>query len=224
MTKTNDVDAAPVHCIVTMPAMPFTPYYQDSHCTIYHADCRQVLPFLSVADLVLTDPPYGINATKQTLGKGKKEFHRGAWDENVPRNMPQVIDAGKAACIWGGNYMTAFLEPTNHWLVWHKANDGRSFSECELAWTNFGCQTRHLTHHWGGEEKRHPTQKPLDVIRWCFKWAPDDPQNIIDPFMGSGTTLLAAKLDGRHAIGIELEEQYCEIAAKRLSQTVGSMF
>ena len=202
------------------PVVPFDPYFKRNGITIYNADCRQVLPFLSVADLVLTDPPYGINATKQTLGSGKKEFYRGAWDENVPRNMPQVIDAGKSACIWGGNYMTAFLEPTNHWLVWHKANDGLSFSECELAWTNFGCQTRHLTHHWGGEKKRHPTQKPLDVMRWCFKWAPNDPQTILDPFMGSGTTLLAAKLDGREAIGIELEEQYCEVAAKRLEQEV----
>jgi DNA modification methylase len=199
--------------------LPFKPYYDRDGITIYNADCRQVLPFLSVADLVLTDPPYGINATKQTLGSGKKKFHRGSWDANVPRNINQVLDAGKMACIWGGNYMTTFLDPTNDWLVWHKNNDGLSFSECELAWTNFGCQVRHLTHHWGGEEKRHPTQKPLAVMRWCFKWA-DDPKTVVDPFMGAGTTLLAAKLDGRKAIGIELEEQYCEIAAKRLEQGV----
>lgn len=197
------------------------PYYQDEYCTIYHGDCRHVLLTVQRQDLVLTDPPYGIKANKQTLGSGRKKFHRGGdWDLSIPTNIDQILGAGKLACIWGGNYMTEFLPPTNDWLVWHKDNDGLSFSECELAWTNFGCQMRHLTHHWGGEKKTHPTQKPLNVMRWCFKHAPGDPQSIIDPFMGSGTTLLACKLEGRKAIGIELDESYCEKAANRLRQGV----
>ncbi len=199
---------------------PFKRRVVIGDCTLYEADCLELMPHLGAFDAVVTDPPYGINATKQTLGTGKKKFKRGNWDANIPRNILQVLDAGKYACIWGGNYMTQFLDATNDWLIWHKANDGLSFSECEMAWTNFGCQTRHLTHYWGGEQKRHPTQKPLDVIRWCFRHCPDDPQVIVDPFMGSGTTLLAAKLDGRKAIGIELEEEYCEVAVQRLAQNV----
>lgn len=206
--------------MVAENGVPFKPYYQDDRCTIYCGDCRQVLPFLPKADLVLTDPPYGIKATKQTLGKGKKEFHRGNWDNTIPRNLNQVVDAANFVCVWGGNYLTRELEPTNDWLIWHKNNDGRSFSECEMAWTNFGCQSRHLTHHWGGEEKRHPTQKPLAVIKWCISLAPIETELIIDPFMGSGTTIVAANIDGIKSIGIELEEQYCEIAAKRLEQGV----
>ena len=206
--------------------VPFKPYYDEGGITIYNADCRQVLPFLDVMDLVLTYPPYGINATKMTMGKGQsskpkaKRFNSSWCDENIPRNLNQVLDAAKYACIWGGNYMTQFLEPTNDWLVWHKKNDDRSFSECEFAWTNFGCQSRHLSHNWGGELKSHPTQKPLDVIRWCFRWVPEDVQAVIDPFMGSGTTLVAARLEGRKAVGIELEERYCEIAVNRLQQRV----
>ena len=120
------------------------PFYRDEHCTIFNADCRKVLPFLDVCDLVLTDPPYGINATKMTMGKGQSDkpkenrFNEKTWDETTPRNMLQVLDAARWACIWGGNYMTDVLEPTNDWLIWHKANDDRSFSECEMAWTNFG--------------------------------------------------------------------------------------
>lgn len=208
---------------IVMASVPFEPFYHDSHCVIYNADCRKVLPFLEVMDLVLTDPPYGINATKMTMGKGQsskpkaKRFNNSSWDENVPRNLNQVLDAGRYACIWGGNYMTQFLEPTNDWLVWHKKNDDRSFSECEFAWTNFGCQSRHLSHHWGGELKSHPTQKPLDVIRWCFRWVPEV-MTVIDPFMGSGTTLVASKAEGRFSVGIELEAEHCKTAVKRLAQ------
>jgi DNA modification methylase len=100
-------------------------------------------------------------------------------------------------------------------------NDGRSFSECELAWTDFGKQARHFAWSWlhGGEEKSHKTQKPLALMRWCLSFAPDA-ETIVDAYLGSGTTLVAAKLEGRRAVGIELEERYCEIAANRLSQGV----
>ena len=223
MIQGKTMTVAPLQHVV-MASVPIEPFYHDSHSVIYNADCRKVLPFLEVLDLVLTDPPYGINATKMTMGKGQsskpksKRFNNSSWDENVPRNLNQVLDAAKYACIWGGNYMTQFLEPTNDWLVWHKKNDDRSFSECEFAWTNFGCQSRHLSHHWGGEQKSHPTQKPLDVIRWCFRWVPEDVQTVIDPFMGSGTTLVAAKAEGRFSVGIELELEHCKTAVKRLAQ------
>lgn len=195
------------------------PYYERDGIVIYHGDCHEIVPdvWLGV-DLVMTDPPYGIDACNMTLGKGRKEFVRGDWDRDRP-DISNLL-AARRLCVWGGNYFTDVLPPTNDWLVWHKRNDGRSFSECELAWTNYGCRTRHLSHHWGGEIKQHPTQKPLRVIRWALGLAPEPVTLVLDPFMGSGTTLRAAKDLGIRAIGIEIEERYCEIAAKRLEQGV----
>ena len=193
-------------------------YYEQDGITIYHGRCEDVLPQLKSFDLLMTDPPYGINACNQTLGKGKKKFKRGDWDRTRPEGMAEIVATAKFACVWGGNYFADVLPVNNDWLVWHKANDGRTFSEVELAWTNYGKQTRHKTHNWGGEQKRHPTQKPLAVIKWAIGLAPESVESIVDPFMGSGTTLLAAKLAGITAVGIEIEETYCEIAANRLRQ------
>jgi site-specific DNA-methyltransferase (adenine-specific) len=191
-----------------------TPYYEHGGITIFHGDCREILPSLPKVDLVLTDPPYGIDACNMTLGKGKKDFVRGDWDRVRP-DLQVVMLAARFHRIWGGNYFTDALQPTNDWLIWHKLNDGRSFSECEMAWTDYGKQTRHISHHWGGEEKQHPTQKPFSVVLWALQLAPTEGA-VLDPFMGSGTTLVACKRLGRRAIGIEIEEKYCEIAAKRL--------
>lgn len=196
-----------------------TPYYEEVGITIYHANCLDVLPTLPKVDLVLTDPPYGINACNMKLGNGAKKFHRGDWDRERP-DISGLIDAGTFLCIWGGNYFTDLLPPTNHWLVWRKLNDGLSFSECEMAWTNYGRQVRHLSRHWSGEIKDHPTQKPQPVMAWALSLCPQPVATVLDPFMGSGTTLQVAKTSGLKAIGIEIEERYCEIAVNRLRQGV----
>lgn len=195
------------------------PYYEHAGITIYHGDCREVMSSVVGADLLLTDPPYGIDACAMTLGKGKRDFVRGDWDRSRP-DITNLLGLTRVACVWGGNYFTDALPPTNDWLIWHKRNDGRSFSECEMAWTNYGTQARHFSHHWSGEVKEHPTQKPYAVIAWALRLAPPPVALVVDPFMGSGTTLVAAKNAGHRAIGIEIEERYCEIAAKRLSQEV----
>lgn len=195
------------------------------NATLHLGDCREILPTLGRVDAVITDPPYGISANKQTLGKGKKEFDRGGdWDNEAPE-IRGLLDLAPLVCVWGGNYFSDQLPVTNDWLVWHKLNDGRSFSECELAWTNFGKQTRHLSHHWSGEEKEHPTQKPLPVMLWCVQQA-GDALTIIDPFMGSGTTGVACMNLGRSFIGIERETKYFDIACRRIedAQRQGRMF
>lgn len=182
---------------------------------LWLGDCREILPTLPKVDAVITDPPYGIGANKQTLGKGKKEFDRGGdWDNAAP-DLTACISAGRLLCFWGGNYFADQLPVTNDWLIWHKVNDGRSFSECEMAWTNFGKQTRHLSHHWSGEEKAHPTQKPLPVMLWCVGMAADA-ATVLDPFMGSGTTGVACMNLGRRFIGIERERKYFDIACERI--------
>ena len=185
------------------------------NATLYLGDCREILPILPKVDAVITDPPYGIGANKMTLGKGKKEFSRGGdWDDSRP-DISWIPGHAAGFCIWGGNYFADMLPPTNDILVWHKLNDGRSFSECEFAWTNCGKQSRIKSHHWSGEEKEHPTQKPLPVMLWTLGWFPDA-QLILDPFMGSGTTGLACAALGRGFIGCEIDPAYFDIACRRI--------
>ena len=184
------------------------------NATLYCADSYEVLTQIPCADAIVTDPPYGICASSQTLGAGKKDFYRGDWDRGTIDISPFLnFDF---LCFWGGNYYTDILPPTNDWLIWHKKNDGRSFSECEMAWTNFNKQMRHFQHHWSGEQKKHPTQKPLAVMQWCLSFLPSDIA-ILDPFMGSGTTGVAALKRGNPFIGIEKEPAFFEVACKRIA-------
>ena len=207
------------------------PYYQDKSTTIFVGDCRDILPHLEPVDLVLTDPPYGIgeadgkNVSRSLLAVSK-DYGVASWD-NEPIDdclMRDVRNAGKWAIVFGGNYYE--MPPSSCWLVWDKENGNTDFADCELAWTNLKKAVRMKRHQWHGmlrknkEYRNHPTQKPLDLIRWCINQAPDDVQTILDPFAGSGTTGVAAKLEGRKAILIELEEKYCAIAATRLRQQV----
>lgn len=207
------------------------PYYQDEAVTIYHADCRDVLPTLEPVDLVLTDPPYGIG---EAAGKNKsrsrmavaQDFGEADWDDTpISTGLLELVRAaGQTQVIFGGNYYD--LPPTSCWLIWDKDNGASDFADCEMAWTNMTKAVRLIRYRWAGmlqedmsnkEHRWHPTQKPLAVLRWCIERVPTA-QTILDPFMGSGTTLRAAKDLGRKAIGIEIEERYCEIAAKRMSQ------
>lgn len=218
--------------------MSIKPYYEHQGITIYHGDCREILPELSRFDLLLTDPPYGVG---EASGKNKtrgcitafagakntfiksRDYGDESWD-NAPIDQSVIDDAVslcKKAIIWGGNYYS--LPPSPSWLVWDKRNGANDFADCELAWSNLGCAVRKIEHLWNGmlrkdnEERFHPTQKPLGVMSWCVSLSKVT-GTVLDPFMGSGTTLLAAKLHGLTAVGIEMSEKYCEIAAMRLSQ------
>ena len=165
---------------------------------------------------LLTDPPYGINANKQTLGTGKKKFHRGDdWDVEVP-DFYYVLALVNKAIIWGGNYFADKLPINNDWLCWHKKNDGLSFSEFELAWTNLGKNCRMLSHHWGGETKEHPTMKPLKLMEWCINYLDDKP--ILDIFLGSGSTMVASHQLKRKCYGMELDPKYCQVIIDRMKK------
>jgi len=195
------------------------PYYEDDAVTIYHADCRDVLPTLGPVDLVLTDPPYGISfASQPTKWQRLAKMNPADWDEERPDLTPLIL--APSVCIWGGNYFP--LPVSRGWFVWIKPDAPPSMGGAELAWTNRDANTKYISQSIGAtnaERLGHPTQKPLRVMKWCVEQFPDAP-TILDPFMGSGTTLRAAKDLGRKAIGIEIEEKYCEIAAKRMSQMV----
>lgn len=208
------------------------PYYDHGGITIYHGDNRKILPLLDQKfDLLLTDPPYGIGENAHRVASRTKlaattDYGSFDWDKE-PADR-QTIDYSVSICrhavIWGGNYF--HVPPSRGWLVWDKLNSG-NFADCELAWTNLKMSVRKFTLLWngmirGGEQRGvkrvHPTQKPVELMHWCLSHA--DAKSVLDPWMGSGTTLVAAKFRGLKAVGIEINEQYCEIAAKRLSQEV----
>lgn len=183
------------------------------------SDAKVINRFKTTFDAVITDPPYGINADKQTMGTGAKEFHRGNWDSVKP-NVKQLLGLAPKVIIWGGNYFTDELPVTNDWLCWHKKNDNLSFSEFELAWTNLGKQCRHLSHHWSGEVKQHVTMKPSPVMDWCVKFI-DQGAKILDVFAGSGSTLLAADRNNQIGYGIELDPKYVDVILDRLEKQTG---
>jgi len=203
------------------------PYYEDESVTIYNADCRDVLPMLDKVDLVLTDPPYGIGRDGKPPSTSSHGGHKGyefmGWDTNRPscETFERILSAASDSVIWGGNYFADFLPPQRGWLVWDK---GQRIDQAdgELAWSTQQTPLRIYTLNRvaiANDGAVHPTQKPRSLMRWCIGFFPDA-QTILDPFMGSGTTLRAAKDLNRKAIGIEIEERYCEIAAKRMSQLV----
>ena len=202
--------------------IPFEPYYDRDGITIYNADCKKVLPFLGSFDLLLTDPPYGIDAGNMNLGGyASSQIECGDWDKKAPTTatIQNSIEKAKDSIVWGGNYFD--LPKSRNFLVWDKTTEmqGRSFAECEMAWCSWDAVARVFRFSPTQMKKVHKTQKPLDLMRWCLSLVPDA-QTILDPFMGSGTTLVAAKLEGRQAVGIEINEKYCESAAKRLEQGV----
>lgn len=207
-----------------------TPYYSHGGIMIYHGDCREVMPTLPHFDLLLADPPYGIGeSSKKNASRGKlanpRDYGVYDWDHSP---VPQaVMDLARSICrwqiIWGGNYYP--LPPCIGPLIWDKENTG-DFADGEMAWNNLGKALRIKRHLWNGfirkgrEERFHPTQKPLDVIAWALSKAPANVMTVLDPWMGSGTTLMACRNAGKQCVGIDREERYCEIAVRRLEKVV----
>ena len=194
--------------------------------TLYLGDCMDILPMLDMVDAVITDPPYGINENhKKVASRGKlaapKDYGEFNWDVAPPAT--ELINAIRNKATWcaffGGNYFE--LPPTSCWLVWDKLNGDNDFADCELAWTNWPKAVRRLQWRWNGmirqgnEERFHPTQKPLGVMKWVIDLCPKS-ETIFDPFMGSGTTGVAAIQMGRKFIGIEREPKYFDIACERI--------
>jgi len=211
------------------------PYYQDEWVTIYHGDCREILPELDIkVDLVLTDPPYGIGeAAGKNHSRGghapPKRYAIIDWDDKPISQelIDRVVLSARHSIIFGGNYYA--LPPSSCWLVWDKVNGASPFADCELAWTNFKTAVRKFEWKWLGmlqqagtpkEVRSHPTQKPAGLFSLILANYSEQGETILDPFLGSGTTAYCAKKLGRKCIGIEIEEKYCEIAAKRCSQSV----
>ena len=232
ITKNTEYYSGRVDSVLDAPI-----YYDEDGITIYNADCLDILLRLGTKriDLILTDPPYGIGETNEKNATRRKlanttNFGHYDWDKNKVDAIcfTEMIRISLNQIIFGGNYYTEYLKNTSCWIVWDKDNGNNDFADCELAWTSFDTAVRKFRWKWNGmlqermgkdkEIRTHPTQKPLALMEWCLKNYSKETDIILDPYMGSGTTLKAAKALGRKAIGIEINERYCEIAVRRLQQ------
>ncbi len=208
------------------------PFFKTNLGEIYNLDCNNFMDSLddNSFDLVLTDPPYGIGEAK---GKNKsrgarakaKDYGTLDWDNAPPPNstIQDILRVSKNSIMFGGNFFN--LPPSPCWIVWDKNNGNNDFADCELAWTNFKTAVRKVKFTWNGmlqenmklkEVRVHPTQKPVGVMKWILERYSKKTDIVFDPFLGSGTTALACEILGIRWVGIEREQQYCEMAKNRL--------
>ncbi len=190
--------------------------------TLYLGDCMDILPTLDKVDAVITDPPYGIGqdgGAQRTRGSKRTNGEKLGWDSQRPQKaiFDLMEKAGDVRIYWGGNYFADYLPASMGWLYWEKRMGG-DFADGELAWTSQNKALRQFSHFKKNKGDEHPTQKPVELMRWCIEICKNNPQSILDPFMGSGTTGVAALQMGRKFIGIEREQKYFEIACKRIEQ------
>jgi len=222
-----------------------TPYYDHAGITIYHGDCRDILPTLPKVDLVLTDPPYGIDGGSGTVGRSRSHKHNYLSFNDTPSNIKMVVvpvfmqalklSSGRAILTPGPKCMQMYPPPSAFGSIYQPATCalslwGRANSQPIYFYgrpprigIDIGDTTFKVTSTSPERGIDHPCPKPIVVWRELVVLGSNTGDVILDPFMGSGTTLVAAKNLGRKAIGIEIEEKYCEIAAKRLSQEVLSL-
>lgn len=183
------------------------------NATLYLGDCMTILPTVGRADAVITDPPYGIGIAANPV---RQKHDKQAWDDAPasPEAISAMLAAAPIQIIWGGNYFG--LPASQGFLVWDKVQpEDFSLSMCEYAWTNLQQPAKLFRRHVASYEKWHPTQKPVELMRWCMERA-GMPDIVLDPMMGAGTTGVAAVELGKHFIGIELHEPYFDIACERI--------
>jgi len=191
-------------------------------CSLYRGDCREILPTLGKVDAVVTDPPYGVLSETGSAATRRPGCHPNAgkmtWDVAPSASlMDELRGMSRWQMFWGGCHLE--LPPTFGYLVWDKQIDGLNFGEVEYCWTNSRFAPRVFRYRAVGVDggKEHPTQKPIQLMKWCLGFLPDA-RTILDPFLGSGTTLVAAARLGLTGIGIERDPKYFDIACKRIEQ------
>ncbi len=214
--------------MIGIPRLP-RPAWTNGRVTLYCGDAAQILPLLPPADLLLTDPPYGLNiAARGHVGGGGRAYGRKSWDRQPPPPwlIWMALSRARRGIVWGGTYLG--LGAATCSLVWDKQNDGLKFSQAEIAWTNLpakGTRLYRYPQQWARKDKitrTHPTQKPVGLMAWCLAKAKGI-RSVIDPFAGSGTTIEAALRSGISAIGIELEPDYADAACARLTAVTAEL-
>jgi len=198
------------------------------NATLYLGDCMNILPTLGKVDAVITDPPFGVGNFIQQTGnlRGEKVY----WNESVPPTefFEILKKISLHRVIWGANYFNCFEGAGG--LVWVKNQPMPNMSKAEMASTSWGNKVELINLTWTNyvntKESNHPCERPVGLYKWCIKQVPKQPQTILDPFMGSGTTGVASIQLGRKFIGIEREPKYFDIACKRIEQAAaqGQLF
>ena len=183
------------------------------------------------ADALVTDPPYGVSY-KSPSGKGLT--NRGDYDiiegDNVDFDPSCLFGHCESVVTWGANHYANLLPPSARWLVWDKREGDavNKNSDCELAWCSQGGSARLFHHKWNGmikaserqDKRMHPTQKPIALFEWVFECV-DSGNLVLDLFLGSGSTLIAAEKTGRKCYGMELDPKYCDVIVKRWEDFTG---
>jgi len=193
-------------------------------------------------DLVLTDPPYGIGESLKQRHKNAKPcktwktrspktwkgYEKATWDRHRLEYsfFSEIFRISKEQIIFGGNYYIDFLKPGPSWIVWDKKNSDTDFADCELAWTSHNRAVRKFDWLWSGykkenpEKRYHPTQKPIPLFEWILKNYSEPGDIVLDPFLGSGTTLRACRETGRIGLGFEINPDYEPIIRKRMMEDI----
>ena len=211
-----------------------------SEIILHRVDCLEFMRGMDAGrvDVVVTDPPYGINESSvknssrskmvsvKNSSRSKmvsvKNYGDYFWDNKVSKDhIESILRVAKQQIIFGGNYYANWLPPSSSWIVFDKLNSG-DFADCELIWTSHKRAVRKFAYMWNGcfkqhpEDRYHPTQKPITLMRWIIDNYTLPGDTILDPFMGSGTTGVACVQLGRNFIGCELVPGYFKIAEKRI--------
>ena len=198
---------------------------------IQNGDCLELMkefPDKSI-DVIITDPPYGKKADRGTNGFGsaKNRIYKGGWDSKIPEKavFDEMFRIAKNVIIFGGNYFAHYLPPSKCWIFWDKKGDiafKNPFADGELIYTTFTKPVKKIVFRQQGfitdskDRRYHPTQKPSELVQTLIEQFSDEGDIILDPFLGSGTTAIAAVKTNRHYIGFELDPNYFDIACKRL--------
>ena len=192
--------------------------------TLYLGDCREILPTLAPCDLILTDPPYGIGIAANPV---RQAHERMEWDAEAPAAwlFGLMQEKAKNLIVWGGNYFP--LPPSQTFLVWDKMQpENFSLAMCGQAWCSFKKLPKMHRLSVTSYEKEHPTQKSVQVMKWSIDQLPERAETICDPFLGSGTTGVAAVQMQRTFVGIEADRVFFDIACRRIedAQRQGQLF
>jgi hypothetical protein len=164
------------------------------------------------ADCIITDPPYGIGIAANPV---RQAHAKSGWDEK-PIDPTAMIE-GRPAIVWGGNYFP--LPQSKGFLIWDKKQpENFTLAMCEMAWTNVNTTAKMFRKSVVSYAKDHPTQKPVELLAWCMGFVKG---TVYDPFLGSGTTLIAAEQLGRACYGMEISPAYCDVIVKRWETLTG---